>query len=67
MCGNCSVVYHIHMSLSFSADVSITFDPSTYTVSEGNTVQVFLMADKDYSEPFNVTVNSVNTEGEVVR
>ena len=51
-----------------SSDVSITFDPSTYTVSEGNIVEVFLMADKDYSEPFNVTVNSVNnTEGEVVR
>ena len=51
-------------NLSQYSDVVITFDPSTYTVMEGDSVQVFLMADRDFSEPFNVTVTSDNTEGE---
>ena len=51
-------------NLSQYSDVIITFDPSTYTVIEGGSVQVSLVADRDFSEPFNVTVTSDNTEGE---
>ena len=53
-----------YKSLCLPSDIVITFDPSTYSVTEGGSVQVFLVADRDFSEPFNVTVTSDNTEGE---
>ena len=51
------------MDVLFS-DVSINFDPVSYSVMEGNFIEVFITADKNFSVEFNVTVSSPNTEGE---
>ena len=51
------------MPVLFS-DVSINFDPVSYSVMEGNSIEVFLTADKNSSVEFNVTVSSPNAEGE---
>jgi hypothetical protein len=44
------------------ADVSINFDPVSYSVMEGNSTEVFITADKNFSVEFNVTVRSPNAE-----
>ena len=51
------------MPVLFS-DVSINFDPVSYSVMEGNLIEVFITADKNFSVEFNVTVSSPNTEGD---
>ena len=45
--------------------VMVEFDPMTYSVMEGGSVNIILTADRDFSLPFNVTLTSNSDEGRV--
>ena len=41
----------------------VVFDPTTYSVTEGGSVNIMLTADSNFSVPFNVTLTSDSDEG----
>ena len=43
----------------------VQFDPTTYSVTEGGSVNIMLTADSNFSVPFNVTLTSDSDEGRV--
>ena len=54
----------MHVSTSPPA-VTVGFDPTTYSVTEGGSVDVTLRASSNFSVPFNVTLTSDGDEGMV--
>ena len=56
--------YCMHVSTSPPA-VTVGFDPTTYSVTEGGSVDVTLRASSNFSVPFNVTLTSDGDEGMV--
>lgn len=45
-----------------TAAVTVGFDPTTYSVTEGSSVDIMLRASSDFSVPFNVTLTSDSDE-----
>ena len=43
--------------------VTVGFDPTTYLVTEGSSVDIMLRASSDFSVAFNVTLTSDSDEG----
>ena len=51
--------------LSSPSAVMVVFDPTTYSVTEGGSVNITLTTDSGFSVPFNVTLSSDSDEGRV--
>ena len=51
--------------LSSPSAVMVVFDPTTYSVTEGGSVDITLTTDSGFSVPFNVTLSSDSDEGRV--
>lgn len=65
-CRPCEYVPALQYSFFSPTDVVVQFDPASYSVLEGDSVDITLTADRDFSVPFNVTLSSNNVEGRLM-
>lgn len=67
-CIECTSAHFVNIQLTFLTSVAITvnFQPDAYSVIEGDTIEIVLVANRQSSVPFAVTITP-DTQGEVKR
>ena len=60
----CCIPLH-YFVLILSSDLSVQFEQPQYTVSEGNTITVNVVASTDFSTPFSVDISHDGSGGEL--